>query len=692
MNSEPLICRRPPAFFPVVCGGYALLGGAVTLFGWLANVPGLTDWDGDGITMFGNTALMAMAGGAAVLLQASGKRWAVVASRILGILITLLGTATLIEHLAETDLGIDQLFVRAKWGDRAAMAPGRPGPPAAISFALLGLALTLLSCGARARRFVPGLGIFIIAIAGLSLVGYVFDADRLYAVSRFTGIAMQSATMILALALGITAAVSERQPMRALLESSAAGALARRALPGIVGIPVVLGWWRLSGQRAGLFDLNMGTALLVISLIALLCTLLWWCVAIVSGHEKILRAKEIALMQEIAERKRTEKELCLAADQAREASRAKDDFLAALSHELRTPLSPALMTSAALENDQSLPDGVREQLTVIRRNIQLEARLIDDLLDLTRISHGKLLVHPVLTNLHDLIQHAQNTLSEEIQQKCVELRFELEAAETYVQADPTRLLQVLWNLLKNAIKFTPAGGCVTISTYNPVPGRVAVRVRDTGIGIPETDIKSIFLAFNQGGLTGRHQFGGLGLGLSISRAIVDAHGGEIVAESAGSGKGAVFTMLIDAAPGPANEHAPYPRNDVQLLPLRLLLVEDHLESLNAMSRLLERDGHFVVRATNMQEALAQAAANQCDVVISDIGLPDGDGYAVMSQIRERFGLPGIALSGYGMEADLRKSSAAGFAAHLVKPIELARLREVIASVMNKFQPSQDVHG
>lgn len=688
MNSEPPSPQKTPAVIPAVLGAYALLGGTITLFGWLADVRRLTDWEGNGIAMFVNTALMMMACGAALVLQSSAAKWAVVSSRVLGIIAVLTGSATLFEHVSGIDLGIDQWFIRAPWGIRAAMAPGRPGPPAALSFTLLGLALVLLTSGVKARRAVPALGIFVTGLASLSLIGYLFGADPLYAVARFTGIAMQSATMILALALGITASVGERHPMRILLEDSTAGALTRRALPSVVGIPIFLGWLRLRGQHAGLFDVSMGTALLVIVLIALLSGLLWWCAAIVSAREKTLRSKEALLIQEIAERRRTERELCLAADRAQEASRAKDDFLAALSHELRTPLSPALISAAALEGDPSLPDTMREQLTMIRRNIQLEARLIDDLLDLTRITRGKMLVHPVPTDLHDLVHHAQKTLNDEIRHKRIELQVDLQAPECHVNADPARVLQVLWNLLKNAVKFTPDEGRITVSTFNPAPGRVAVRVKDTGIGIPESELKNIFLAFNQGSLGGRHRFGGLGLGLSISQAIIEAHGGSIVAESGAPGKGATFTLFIDTIPAPAHEQPPNPRDHIQLSPLRLLLVEDHVETLNAMCRLLERDGHSVFRASNVQEALSQAAANPCDLVISDIGLPDADGYTLMSHIQERFGLPGIALSGYGMEADLRKSSAAGFAAHLVKPIEPAQLRETIAAVMNKHQDLQ----
>jgi CheY-like chemotaxis protein len=298
------------------------------------------------------------------------------------------------------------------------------------------------------------------------------------------------------------------------------------------------------------------------------------------------------------------------------------------------------------------------------------------------------LVHPVVTNVHELIKHAQETIRQDLRDKGIAMRIELDARESHVCADPARLQQVLWNLLKNAVKFTPAGGNITVRTFNPASGRVAVRVEDTGIGIAHTELGHIFLAFNQGDLDGRHQFGGLGLGLSISKAIIDAHGGELLAESAGPGKGAVFTLEIDTTSPPTVVPGRDRGTPSRLLPLRLLIVEDHQATLSAMSRLLERDGHLVFRASNVAEALTQAAANACDAMISDIGLPDGDGYALMAEIQRRYGWPGVALSGYGMEADLQRSSDAGFAAHLVKPVEIAQLRAVITSVMDRTSASR----
>ncbi|MBA3883558.1 MAG: PAS domain-containing protein, partial [Chthoniobacterales bacterium] len=233
-----------------------------------------------------------------------------------------------------------------------------------------------------------------------------------------------------------------------------------------------------------------------------------------------------------------------AKEQAEAASRAKDDFLAALSHELRTPLTPVLLMAAALEGDGSLPHDLRDQLGMMRRNVELEARLIDDLLDLTRISTGKLQIQPTIADLHQLLRETAEIVGSDVSAKQVHLDFALEATRHYAMGDPARLQQVFWNIIKNALKFTPAGGGVTIRTCNNEAGELILSITDTGIGIRAEALLHIFEAFEQGEATFQQRFGGLGLGLAISRAIVELHGGEIRAESDGVGRGATFTVTL----------------------------------------------------------------------------------------------------------------------------------------------------
>lgn len=386
--------------------------------------------------------------------------------------------------------------------------------------------------------------------------------------------------------------------------------------------------------------------------------------------------------------------------EAERASRAKDAFLAALSHELRTPLTPVLMTAAALRGDARLPDEAREQLGMIERNIALEARLIDDLLDLTRITRGQLRLRSELCDAHLLIGLAFEIVRDDARAKGISLEPDLQAAHSGLVADPARFQQVIWNLLRNAVKFTPRDGRVTVRTTNEFDAageeRLRIEVTDSGIGIEPSALETIFRPFEQGDAREEHRVGGMGLGLAIARAIVELHGGTITAQSEGRNLGATFVVGLPGATeapegftrspalfaGLSPIAPPGPENAASNHALRLLLVEDHDSTLQVLSRLLTRAGHQVATATTLAEALSAAKRASFDVVISDLGLPDGTGNELMEILRARYGLRGIALSGYGMEEDVVRSRQAGFATHLTKPVDFARLQRALEDVMS----------
>ena len=379
------------------------------------------------------------------------------------------------------------------------------------------------------------------------------------------------------------------------------------------------------------------------------------------------------------------------------ANQAKDLFLAALSHELRTPLTPVLAILSSLRDEGSLPAELREDLETVRRNVELEARLIDDLLDLTRITRGKLELHYERVRLDRLIEDAINACVAELELKHLELRRDFARAQVSLLADSARVTQILWNLLKNAIKFTPDGGRITVraKVESGSPNRrVTVEVEDTGIGIDPAHIGQVFDAFEQGDRTITRQFGGIGLGLAISKAIAESHQGTLTAESAGLGHGSVFRLTLPFDGSQESEHTitaerePISRRstgaDVRSRPLRILLVEDHTDTVAILTRLLRRMGHDVVTAEKVGAALQLADREMrrapLDVVISDLGLPDGSGLDLMRQLSAKYGLRGIALSGFGMESDLAQSKAAGFTHHLIKPIDIALLRGTLAEL------------
>ena len=414
---------------------------------------------------------------------------------------------------------------------------------------------------------------------------------------------------------------------------------------------------------------------------------------------KVIELEELngRLQTEGAEREQMVKESLLAhaearhaKDEAERANCAKDDFLAILSHELRTPLTPVLMCATALEHEESIDPELRAQLSMIRRNVQLEARLIDDLLDLTKIARGTLqLVGSRTIDVHSLLGHTKEIVENDARQKAVHLDFALMASEHHVRGDATRLHQVFWNLVKNAIKFSIAGGRITVRTFNPAPGEFVLTVEDTGAGITAQSLPVIFRAFEQGETREARTAGGLGLGLAISKAIVEAHGGTIRAESAGPGLGAIFTIELAAVSAFLAPAAPEPKARFRTAPPRLclLVIEDHEPTMMVLVRLLRHYGHNVFTAENVERALAVAATQSFDLVISDLGLPDGNGIDLMRQLAKRYGLRGIALSGYGMPEDRAKTKAAGFLAHLVKPINFDQLQ----NALQMFAPAVDAN-
>jgi len=392
--------------------------------------------------------------------------------------------------------------------------------------------------------------------------------------------------------------------------------------------------------------------------------------------------------------KRTEAELKIAKDEAERASRAKDAFLAALSHELRTPLTPVLMTLTAMESDENgVPSKLSGDLAMMRRNVELETKLIDDLIDLTRISRGKIQLHLHPIDVHETIKEAIETCCRsDVNERKLHLNIALDAVEHHAWADWARLQQVMWNVLKNAIKFTPEQGLISVATRNEKPDWLTIDVKDSGVGIEPHALPRIFNAFEQEDVSVTRQFGGLGLGLAISKTICDMHGGSIAAQSEGKGKGATFTIRLPTikVSTPGRDRPEKPEVDVAAAltqaqsrqqRLRILLVEDHESTARVMAKLLERMEHQVKVAGDVQSALQLAGSESFDLIVSDLGLPDGSGHELMGQLREQYKIPGICLSGYGMEEDVRKSLEAGFAEHLTKPLNFDQFRAAVNRVV-----------
>jgi CheY-like chemotaxis protein/two-component sensor histidine kinase len=307
--------------------------------------------------------------------------------------------------------------------------------------------------------------------------------------------------------------------------------------------------------------------------------------------------------------------------------------------------------------------------------VELEARLIDDLLDLTRIDRGKVQLNFEVVDAHMLLQNALDICQAEIDRKHLNCSLNLEAQKVHMRADSARLQQIFWNLINNAVKFTPSNGEITITTSNDSNGQLRVEIADTGLGMEAETLPKIFDAFEQGGRT---QLGGLGLGLAISKTLVEAHKGTITAHSDGRNKGATFTLVFPTCEKAEAQIAPAALTITpEHQPMRILLVEDHEDTNRSLSNLLRRRGYHVRSALNYQSALDLSAQEPFDVLISDLALPDGSGIDLMQKLNSDGPIFGIALTGFGMEEDIRKSHEAGFQHHLVKPIDLNKLDSLI---------------
>ena len=388
----------------------------------------------------------------------------------------------------------------------------------------------------------------------------------------------------------------------------------------------------------------------------------------------------MALAAGMAERRAAEAAIEQQKTAVEAANRTKDNFLAMLSHELRTPLTPVIAALDGLDSVGLQSDEGKSAIAMIRRNVELESQLIDDLLDLTRIARDKLQLQFQEMDANEAISNVIEICRSEANAGDLRVQMNLRAGAHFVNADTAKFQQIIWNLVKNAIKFTRADGEIVVSTTNPTPHLLEISIRDTGIGMEPEVMERIFDPFEQGDRSFQTRFGGLGLGLAISKSLAEAHGGTLVARSKGRDQGSTFTLTMKTVPPPqtwVHLQAGVP----EARSLRILLVDDHPDTCTALERLLVRRGHLVAAAQNMRSALEAAARNQFDLLISDIALPDGSGIELITCLKAMNPIRGIAISGFGMNGDIEKSLSAGFSEHLVKPIKVEKLETAIDRVM-----------
>ena len=390
--------------------------------------------------------------------------------------------------------------------------------------------------------------------------------------------------------------------------------------------------------------------------------------------ERLNRDLEMRVEERTAELRKVNEDLAA-------ANRAKDVFLATLSHELRTPLTPVLGWVNLLRSGKGVDAALLAQgLDAIERNARLQTRLVDDLLDVSRVVSGKLRIEREPVDLRGVVESALDTVREAAWARRIEMSIEMPDVPVVVRGSAMRLEQIVWNLLSNAIKFTPEGGRVAVRLSSG-DGECRVVVEDTGVGITNDFLPHVFDSFQQADGSTTRQFGGLGLGLAIVRALAELHDGWVRAESEGADKGARFTFALPCAQDErlrGREEKSGAHDHVESR--TILIVEDSGETLELLRVLFTRAGYRVLTAASAAEALQLAQESRPGVVVSDIGMPDLDGHELLARLRRIPGLekvPAVALSGYAQTEDRDRALAAGFSVHLAKPVDPESLMHVV---------------
>lgn len=390
---------------------------------------------------------------------------------------------------------------------------------------------------------------------------------------------------------------------------------------------------------------------------------------------KQAEAQQARLFQEEAARK-----------QAEAANQIKDEFLTTLSHELRTPMTAVFGWVQILQNRAFDPRMVERALEVIDRNVRAQARLIDDLIDISQVITGKLQIRQEVIDPVQVVSAAIESIRPSAEAKTIQLRFASDPQQPWISADPGRLQQMVWNLLTNAVKFTPKHGSILVEV-KPAQSDLHIVISDTGEGISPEFLPHLFEHFTQADSSSTRRHGGLGLGLALVRQLVELHGGSVMAESLGKGKGSTFTLslplsgMVPKTPKPISKSKP----GATLEGARVLLVEDEPDTRQMIALALQEFGASVAQASSAAEALREFVANTPDIVITDIGMPDMDGYQLLHTIQQRGAQPPpvVALTAYATKADEERSLSAGFHAHIPKPVVLAQLVSVVSGLLKR---------
>ncbi|HYE88503.1 MAG TPA: ATP-binding protein [Vicinamibacterales bacterium] len=660
---------------PLAAGAIAAGFGTAVLAGWMLDITAAKSVMAGWRVMVPATAMSFVPLGLALMTAAGRDRGvSVPLVRTLAGLSVVLPLATFIEYLTGLRTGVESWFGVSF--DEASPVAGRMSPLTSACFIALSVAMLATTArNARAIGFARIASGATLLTAWLATMAVAFDTGRIADVPRFPGMAVLTIALMAVTAWGVLAVTFERDSF-----VNATGTPASRAAALIAAAfvaPLLLGWVRDATYQQ--VPQQMLTSLLVFSLSGMVAAIAWNYASRMSAlrrdRERTLAELEQRVAERTAELASSNAELRVSKDRLLEADRRKDEFLATLAHELRNPLAP-IRNAVAVLRSTHVTEGERETArTIIDRQVAHMARLIDDLLDVSRITVGKLPMRKSHLLLADVLNLAVATVRPHLDESRHHLTVLLPDESIVIDGDEARLSQVFANLLHNASKYTEPGGEIVLTASRPSESEVTVAVRDNGIGIPAEFLPRLFEKFSQVAPALDRSQGGLGLGLSLVHGIVTLHGGRVEARSAGAGRGSEFLVHLPvlavgrSKPAPSR---PAVGDTAGSVSRRVLVVDDNADSAESMAMLLRGQGHQVETAHDGEDALAVADRFRPEAVLLDLGMPKLNGFEVCKRIRQQpwgGSVLIIAQTGWGQEQDRQRTVNAGFDAHLTKPVD-----------------------
>ena len=665
----------------VLAGGAVAVTGVLVLAGWLFDLTFAKSVLAGWRVMVPPTAVSFVLVGVALILAArAGTGAALTAARLSAFAGLLLPLITFAEYAGEFRVGIEGWFGIAF--DPASEVAGRMSPLTALSFSALAasvLAATLPSARAHVVARI-GSGATLLT-AWLAMLAVAFDTGRLADVPRFPGMAVLTIALMALASWGAMELSFERDDVGTSPGRSVRlGALVLAAF----AVPLFLGWIRVAAETR--WSPQLVASILAFLLAVAMAAIVWRYAARLTALTRERERAFADLEQRVAERTREiasrNEALRYSEDRLREADRRKDEFLATLAHELRNPLAPIRSAVAVLRSPVAADHERLEAGLIMERQVAHMARLIDDLLDVSRITAGKLPLRKAPVFLTDVLDQAVATVRPHLDAARHRFSQSLPREPIVIEADEARMAQVFANLLHNACKYTEPGGEITLAVSQPTDHEVNIAVRDNGIGIPSEFLPRLFEKFSQVAPALDRSQGGLGLGLSLVQGIVAMHDGRVEARSGGSGRGSEFSVRLPVStrrPAQAAAPAVMPA----LVPRRVIVVDDNADSADSLALLLRLDGHNVETANDGEEALEVAERFQPDAMLLDLGMPHLNGFEVCKRVRERpwgRSILMIAQTGWGQAQDRARTVEAGFDAHLTKPIDPAAVQEMLQTL------------